>query len=58
MRFLLASTCVAAIAVAGVAQAETTVTDKRAQNGQVPDYLAEALVRSTATGRPTAGHGA
>ena len=29
MRFLLASTCVAAIAVAGVAQAETTVTDKR-----------------------------
>ena len=37
---------------------DTTVTEKRAQNGQVPDYLAEALVRSTATGRPTAGHGA
>jgi len=34
---------------------ETTVTERRARMGDV-EYLAEALVRSTATGRPFAGH--
>jgi hypothetical protein len=35
---------------------ETTVTEKRAQVGLTVDYLAEAVARSTATGRPFAGH--
>ncbi|HVN98968.1 MAG TPA: hydantoinase/oxoprolinase family protein [Steroidobacteraceae bacterium] len=35
---------------------ETSVTERRAQMGTDLDYLAEALVRSTATGRPFAGH--
>jgi N-methylhydantoinase A/oxoprolinase/acetone carboxylase beta subunit len=37
---------------------ETSVTKKLAQVGPGADYLAEAVVRSTATGRPLAGHGA
>ncbi|HUO95694.1 MAG TPA: hydantoinase/oxoprolinase family protein [Steroidobacteraceae bacterium] len=35
---------------------ETTLTEKRAQVGGSVDYLAEAVLRSTATGRPFAGH--
>jgi len=35
---------------------ETTVIEKRAQVGVAVDYLAEAVARSTATGRPFAGH--
>src|SRR3984885_10207113 len=35
---------------------ETNVTQKLAQVGPGADYLAEAVVRSTATGRPLAGH--
>jgi N-methylhydantoinase A/oxoprolinase/acetone carboxylase beta subunit len=35
---------------------ETTVSEKRAQVGLMVDYLAEAVARSTATGRPFAGH--
>jgi len=35
---------------------ETTVTERRAQVGLTVDYLAEAVARSTATGRPFAGH--
>ena len=35
---------------------ETSVIEKRAKMGIAADYLAEALVRSTATGRPLAGH--
>ncbi|MBS0395381.1 MAG: hydantoinase/oxoprolinase family protein, partial [Proteobacteria bacterium] len=35
---------------------ETEVTEKRAAMGLAADYLAEAVVRSTATGRPLAGH--
>jgi N-methylhydantoinase A/oxoprolinase/acetone carboxylase beta subunit len=35
---------------------ETNVTEKLAHVGPGADYLAEALVRSTATGRPLAGH--
>ena len=35
---------------------ETSVTEKLAQVGPGADYLAEAVVRSTATGRPLAGH--
>ncbi len=35
---------------------ETTVTERRAQVGMTVDYLAEAVARSTATGRPFAGH--
>jgi len=35
---------------------ETSVTEKLAQVGPGTDYLAEAVVRSTATGRPLAGH--
>jgi N-methylhydantoinase A/oxoprolinase/acetone carboxylase beta subunit len=34
---------------------ETTVREKRAELGGGTDYLAEAVVRSTATGRPFAG---
>ncbi len=34
---------------------ETTLTERRARMGDV-EYLAEAVVRSTATGRPFAGH--
>jgi N-methylhydantoinase A/oxoprolinase/acetone carboxylase beta subunit len=34
---------------------ETSVTEKRAQGGAGADYLAEAVARSTATGRPLAG---
>jgi N-methylhydantoinase A/oxoprolinase/acetone carboxylase beta subunit len=35
---------------------ETSVTEKRAHVGPGGDYLAEAVARSTATGRPLAGH--
>jgi hypothetical protein len=35
---------------------ETNVTEKLAHVGPGADYLAEAVVRSTATGRPLAGH--
>ena len=35
---------------------ETNVTEKLAQVGPGSDYLAEAVARSTATGRPLAGH--
>ncbi len=35
---------------------ETTVSEHRAHMGPDLDYMAEALVRSTATGRPFAGH--
>jgi N-methylhydantoinase A/oxoprolinase/acetone carboxylase beta subunit len=35
---------------------ETTVAERRAHMGSDLNYLAEALVRSTATGRPFAGH--
>jgi N-methylhydantoinase A/oxoprolinase/acetone carboxylase beta subunit len=35
---------------------ETSVTEKSAQVGPGSDYLAEAVARSTATGRPLAGH--
>jgi N-methylhydantoinase A/oxoprolinase/acetone carboxylase beta subunit len=35
---------------------ETSVTERRAQVGLAVDYLAEAVARSTATGRPFAGH--
>ncbi len=35
---------------------ETSVTEKRAHVGPGADYLAEAVARSTATGRPLAGH--
>jgi N-methylhydantoinase A/oxoprolinase/acetone carboxylase beta subunit len=35
---------------------ETRVTEKLAQVGPGADYLAEAVARSTATGRPLAGH--
>jgi len=35
---------------------ETTVSEKRAQLGPGTPYLAEAVARSTATGRPFAGH--
>ncbi len=38
------------------AHVETTVTERRAQIGLAVDYLAEAVARSTATGRPFAGH--
>ncbi len=34
---------------------ETTVTERRAQGGSADDYLAEATVRSRATGRPATG---
>ena len=36
-------------------QVTTAVTERRAREGQDADYLAEARVRSTATGRPVAG---
>jgi len=36
---------------------ETVLIEKRAAQGPGEDYLAEALIRSTAAGRPTAGHG-
>src|ERR1700722_6721227 len=35
---------------------ETSVTERLAQVGPGADYLAEAVARSTATGRPLAGH--
>lgn len=35
---------------------ETSVTEKRAQSPAGDDYLAEAVARSIATGRPLAGH--
>ena len=35
---------------------ETSVTEKLAQVGPGAEYLAEAVARSTATGRPLAGH--
>ena len=35
---------------------DTSVTEKLAQVGAGTDYLAEAVARSTATGRPFAGH--
>lgn len=35
----------------------TQVSEKRAQTPGQADYLAEAVVRATATGRPLAGHG-
>jgi N-methylhydantoinase A/oxoprolinase/acetone carboxylase beta subunit len=37
---------------------ETSVTERRAQAGVDEDYLAEATVRSRATGRPATGRGA
>ena len=37
---------------------QTSVTEKRAHVGPGADYLAEAVARSTATGRPLAGHAA
>ncbi|MDE2251512.1 MAG: hydantoinase/oxoprolinase family protein [Gammaproteobacteria bacterium] len=37
-------------------QVETSVRERRASMGSDLDYLAEALVRATATGRPYAGH--
>lgn len=37
---------------------ETSVTEKLAHVGPGTDYLAEAVARSTATGRPFAGHAA
>jgi N-methylhydantoinase A/oxoprolinase/acetone carboxylase beta subunit len=37
-------------------QVDTSVSEKRAQVGPGSDYLAEAVVRSTAVGRPLAGH--
>ena len=37
---------------------ETSVTEKLAHVGPGADYLAEAVARSTATGRPLAGHNA
>lgn len=36
---------------------EVTVSEQRAHIGAGSDYLAEAQVRATATGRPLAGHG-
>ena len=36
---------------------ESSVSEKIAQVGPGADYLAEAVARSTATGRPLAGHG-
>lgn len=52
--------CELALAAAGRAGAadphvETTIDERRARMGDV-EYLAQALVRSTATGRPFAGH--
>jgi hypothetical protein len=41
---------------AAVPQVEANVAEKLAQVGPGADYLAEAVVRSTATGRPLAGH--
>ena len=35
---------------------ETSVSEKLARVGAGADYLAEAVARSTATGRPFAGH--
>jgi N-methylhydantoinase A/oxoprolinase/acetone carboxylase beta subunit len=35
----------------------TEVSERRAHGGSGADYLAEAVARSTATGRPLAGHG-
>jgi N-methylhydantoinase A/oxoprolinase/acetone carboxylase beta subunit len=35
---------------------DTTVTERRAQVGPGTDYLAEAVVCSTAVGRPLVGH--
>jgi hypothetical protein len=35
---------------------DTTVTERRAQVGPGTDYLAEAIVCSTAVGRPLVGH--
>ena len=35
---------------------DTSVSEKRAHVGPGSDYLAEAVVRSTAVGRPFAGH--
>jgi N-methylhydantoinase A/oxoprolinase/acetone carboxylase beta subunit len=37
-------------------QVDTSVSEKRAHVGPGSDYLAEAVVRSTAVGRPFAGH--
>jgi N-methylhydantoinase A/oxoprolinase/acetone carboxylase beta subunit len=37
---------------------ETSVTERRAHAGSVDDYLAEATVRSRATGRPVTGQAA
>jgi len=36
---------------------ETSVTERRAHAGAENDYLAEAAVRSRATGRPATGRG-
>jgi hypothetical protein len=36
---------------------ETSVTERIADVGNGAEYLAEAVARSTATGRPLAGHG-
>ena len=41
---------------AGDPHVETSVTEKLAQVGAGADYLAEAVARSTATGRPLVGH--
>ena len=40
----------------GEAIPEAADTERRAQVGLTVDYLAEAVARSTATGRPFAGH--
>ncbi|HLZ97563.1 MAG TPA: hydantoinase/oxoprolinase family protein [Steroidobacteraceae bacterium] len=48
--------CAARRAGAADPHVETSVTQKLAQVGPGADYLAEAVVRSTATGRPLAGH--
>jgi len=37
---------------------ETAVIERRANAGQAQDYLAEATVRSRATGRPATGRAA
>ena len=45
---------------AGASDPHVTLSqsERRAQTAAAPDYLAEAIVRATATGRPLAGHDA
>jgi N-methylhydantoinase A/oxoprolinase/acetone carboxylase beta subunit len=56
-RRVSASLALAAARRAGAAdpEVETIVTERLAQGGGGSDYLAEAVARSTATGRPLAG---